>query len=106
MHALRKSGPDQRLEMVEPGGVEEERLGAGPERLGASAQDEPADVLRLLRSAGLARRRDPMAERLEPPLQARDLGRLAGPLPALEGDEAPPHQPRLRIDDKARRNSP
>ena len=34
MHALRKSGPDQRLEMVEPGGVEEERLGAGPERLG------------------------------------------------------------------------
>ena len=33
-----------------------------------------------------------MAQAFEPAGEALDLGRLPGPLPAFEGDEAPAHQ--------------
>ena len=77
-HALLLSGPR---------GMEQECLGERVPALVGAVKQQPADRLGALGAAGLAgpRRGDAGAGKRRH--QKLDLGRLAGPLPALDGNE-------------------
>src|SRR5215211_7580128 len=103
MDTLVESRADDALQMIEPGCIEQERLGGRSVGLCPTAEDDLADALGLLRAARLAGHAHPVAESFDPAAQPLDLGGLAGPLPALERDEPSTHQPRFARDEKARR---
>ena len=75
--------------MVGPRRGEQQRLGLRRSTILLAGQQQLADLLRAFAAARLAR--DDQVD--SPPLQRLgqrgDLGRLADPLPAFEGDEAP-----------------
>jgi hypothetical protein len=73
--------------------ADEKRLGDRVPASRVAADEEPAYLLRAGRAAGLARGDRVSAgtgERLD---EEPDLGRLAGALPAFEGDEPPSQFP-------------
>ena len=82
--------PDQRRDVMRAIGGEQQRFRARrdvPRRV----LHEPADLDAELGAAGLARAHDRAAALLEPRLQHRRLGRLAGAVAALERDEGAGH---------------
>lgn len=81
--------PDRAPEVVPPRSADEKRLGDRVPAPGIAADEEPADLLRARRAAGLARGDRVYAGTVERLDEEPDLGRLAGALPAFEGDEAP-----------------
>ena len=86
-------GPDPLLDMIGPGGREQQRLAMRAPAPHRTLHQQAANRLRALTAAGLARHQclDPTrAQRLGK--QPR-LSRFAGALPALERDEATRHPP-------------
>lgn len=81
--------PDRAQEVVPPRGADEERLGDRIPASRVAADEEPAYLFRARRAAGLARRDRVDTGTIERLDEEPDLGRLAGALPAFEGDEAP-----------------
>ena len=79
---------DRAVQVVLPRGEEQVELGQWSPAFGRPIDDQGADRLGPLRAAGLAG-----LHRVEPPLaqalgEVPELGALARPLPALDGDEA------------------
>ena len=77
--------------MVRPGSGEQERLGFGRPAFDLSLQQERADRLGTGAAAGLAGLDDIEAARTQRRRQGLQLGGLADPFPAFEGDEAAGH---------------
>ena len=85
--AALERGPDQRGDVVRAVGRVEQRLGARVDVVAVQhrlAQHQPE-----LGAARLAREHDLAAEARQPVAEQAGLGRLAGAVAALEGDEQP-----------------
>jgi hypothetical protein len=76
--------------MIAPRRAHEQRLGRRIPAPGCAADEELAQLFRSRRTTGLPRRDRLDALAAEGFYEEPDLGRLAGSLPAFEGDEAPP----------------
>lgn len=79
---------DQTDDVIAAGGVEQQRLADGVPALAFAFEQQAADRFRPLGAAGLARLpygNPGIPERCD---EQADLGGFAGPLPALDGDEA------------------
>ncbi len=87
---------DQAGDMVGAGRSHEQRLGRRAPAVGLALDDQRADRLRPRRAARLARLDDVDPVFAQGAREERRLGRLAGPFPALKGNEAPAHLPPRR----------
>lgn len=87
--ALRQSGLDHGMHVIVARRGEQQRFSFRAQQLAHPRQDDMPDDLGAGRPARLAGDEDAQLGRVEPVGQQLDLRRLAGPLPAFEGDEAP-----------------
>jgi hypothetical protein len=83
--------------MIVAGSDQQQQLGGGCPAVGGTLHQQRTDCLGTRRAAGLARGDDGTAEIAQPRRQRRELGALARPFAALEGDEAPGVQERPQI---------
>src|SRR5690242_9498019 len=87
--ATLESRANRLLDMVRPRGGEEQRLGSRPPSFVGSSQQQLTDLLASFAPTGLAGHEDVDSATPKRIGQGLHLRGLAGPFPALEGDEAP-----------------
>jgi hypothetical protein len=86
-HPRRERWDDDAFDMVASGGIHQKGFGQGRPAINFTGHEKATNRFGSRRSAGLARDEDLTPSAPKPLGQTRDLSGLAGPLPALKGNE-------------------